>query len=183
MHVLKFCPSCGEDTLQQHCLKSLQCAICQCTLYLNPAAGVGAIITCGADILLAVRGQEPCAGKLDIPGGFVDYGETAEQALARELKEELNLDVDIDLEMASPTYFCSFPNTYPYRGIVYQTLDFFFLIPLHQKPVVRAGDDVAAYVWMRRADLSLEEIAFASGRQALFEYGRMTDSVGVTQVP
>jgi hypothetical protein len=85
--------------------------------------------------------------------------------------------------MASPTYFCSFPNTYPYRGIVYQTLDFFFLIHLHQKPVVRAGDDVAAYVWVRRADLSLEEIAFASGRQALFEYSRMTDSVGVNQVP
>ncbi len=178
MHILKFCPSCGADTFQQHCLKSLQCAICQCTLFLNTAAGVGAIITCGEQILLAVRGQEPCAGKLDIPGGFVDYGETAEQALARELKEELNLDV----ETASPTYFCSFPNTYPYRGIVYQTLDFFFLIDLDHKPVVQAGDDVAASVWVRRADLALEDIAFASGRQALFEYGRMTDPTGVNHL-
>ncbi|ETX02662.1 MAG: hypothetical protein ETSY1_02760 [Candidatus Entotheonella factor] len=172
MHILKFCPSCGEDTLQQHCIKSLQCAICQCTLYLNTAAEVGAIITCDEHILLAVRGQDPCAGKLDIPGGFVDYGETAEQALARELQEELNLD--LTLNTGAPTYFCSFPNTYPYRGIIYQTLDFFFLIHLDHKPVLRAGDDVSDMVWVRRADLSLEDIAFASGRQALFEYGRLT---------
>ncbi|ETX06623.1 NUDIX hydrolase [Candidatus Entotheonella palauensis] len=180
MHILKYCPSCGEDTLQQHCLKSLQCAICQCTLYLNTAAGVGAIITCGEQILLAVRGQDPCAGKLDIPGGFVDYGETAEQALARELKEELDLNLNVNTVL--PSYFCSFPNTYPYRGIVYQTLDFFFLIRLGHKPVLQAGDDVADVVWMHRADLSLEDIAFASGRQALFEYGRITDPGGVNQV-
>lgn len=170
MHVLKFCPSCGESTLQQHCLKSFQCAICQYTLFLNTAAGVGAIITFGEQILLAVRGQEPCAGKLDIPGGFVDYGETAEQALARELKEEL------DFDMTSSTYFCSFPNTYPYRGMVYQTLDFFFLIRLDHRPAVRAGDDVADYIWVHRADLSFDEIAFASGRQALFEYCRMSNT-------
>ncbi len=95
MYLLKFCPSCGEDTLQQHCMKSLQCAICQCTLFLNTAAGVGAIITCGEELLLAIRGREPCAGKLDIPGGFVDYGETAEQALARELREELHFDANL----------------------------------------------------------------------------------------
>lgn len=176
MPVLKYCPSCGEGGFQQHCLKSLQCAVCQCTLYLNTAAGVGAIITCGDQILLAIRGQDPCAGKLDIPGGFVDYGETAEQALSRELKEEL------DVDMTSSTYFCSFPNIYPYRGMVYQTLDFFFLIRLDRKPVVRAGDDVADVVWVRQADLSLDDIAFASGRQALFEYCRMTDRAGISHL-
>ena len=81
--------------------------------------------------------------------------------------------------LTSPTYFCSFPNTYPYRGLVYQTLDFFFLIHLDHKPAIRAGDDVADYVWMRRADLSLEDIAFASGRQALFEYSRLPAPLGM----
>ncbi len=168
MHVLKYCPSCGESALQQDCLKSFQCAVCECTLFLNTAAGVGAIITYGEQILLVTRGREPCAGKLDIPGGFVDYGETAEQALARELKEELHFD------MTSSTYFCSFPNTYPYRGILYHTLDFFFLVRLDHRPNVWAGDDAAEAVWVNRADLSLDAIAFASGRQALFEYGRMS---------
>ncbi len=46
--------------------------------------------------LLAVkRGIEPCKGGLALPGGYVDEGESAEMAAARELLEEANLNVPV----------------------------------------------------------------------------------------
>lgn len=55
---------------------------------------VGAIITDAAGRLLLVRrGHEPGKGRWSIPGGHVEPGETDEQALAREVREETGLSV------------------------------------------------------------------------------------------
>ena len=43
-------------------------------------------------ILLIVRGQAPSKGEYAFPGGFVNYGESPENACIRELKEECHLD-------------------------------------------------------------------------------------------
>ena len=66
------------------------------------------------------RAKDPGAGKLDMPGGFVDFGETAEEAFRRELKEELMI------ESVELTYFTSAPNYYLYMNVPYQSLDFYF---------------------------------------------------------
>jgi ADP-ribose pyrophosphatase len=57
--------------------------------------GVGAIIVEQDRVLLLKRLKEPEAGYWSIPGGAVDFGETIEDALKRELKEELSVDVKI----------------------------------------------------------------------------------------
>jgi 8-oxo-dGTP diphosphatase len=54
---------------------------------------VGAILTDGELILLIRRGHEPEAGRWSIPGGRVEPGETDEQALVREVREETGLEV------------------------------------------------------------------------------------------
>jgi len=64
-------------------------------LYPNqPIVGVGAVIICNGKILLEKRKSEPGRGKWTVPGGLVELGESAEQTVMREVKEETNLEVD-----------------------------------------------------------------------------------------
>jgi len=44
-------------------------------------------------ILFTVRTKEPGLGQLNFPGGFVDHNESLEQALVREIHEELSLSI------------------------------------------------------------------------------------------
>ncbi|WP_199770751.1 NUDIX hydrolase [Brevibacillus laterosporus] len=63
----------------------------------NPRVGVGAaIIDDNRRILLVLRKKAPEAGCWSLPGGKVDYMETIEDAVIREIKEELNIDIVID---------------------------------------------------------------------------------------
>lgn len=59
----------------------------------NPVLGVGAIILDGNQMLLEKRKNSPGKGKWSVPGGLVELGETAEQAIIREVKEETGLEV------------------------------------------------------------------------------------------
>jgi 8-oxo-dGTP diphosphatase len=59
----------------------------------QPIVGVGVVILKGDKILLGKRLNEPAKGKWSIPGGAVELGETIEQAVIREAKEETCLDV------------------------------------------------------------------------------------------
>jgi mutator protein MutT len=64
-------------------------------LYPNqPLVGIGALIICNGKILLEKRGNDPGKGKWSIPGGLVDLGETVEQTVIREVKEETGLEVE-----------------------------------------------------------------------------------------
>ncbi len=60
----------------------------------QPILGVGAVIIQDGKILLEKRKGEPGKGKWSIPGGLVELGETLENAVIREVKEETGLDVD-----------------------------------------------------------------------------------------
>ena len=98
---------------------------------------------------------------LDLPGGFVDFGESLEGALTREINEELKLHVD------SWKFLFSYPNRYEYKGIVYDTTDAFFITDFGEKPNVTACDDVADIVWMPIHDIDISEIALVSIRKAI----------------
>ena len=56
---------------------------------------VDAVIERDGEILLIKRKNEPFAGDWALPGGFVEYNESAEDAIIREAKEETNLDISI----------------------------------------------------------------------------------------
>ncbi len=162
---MKFCPRCGQPSLAAS-PKFFSCGACGFTLFQNVAATVAAIIDCEGSILAAVRAEDPHAGKLDLPGGFVDPGETAEQALRRELAEELNL------RNVTPVYFRTYPNIYPYKSVTYHTLDVFFTIKLLRMPKLTPADDVASIEWVKKEELDPQDFAFSSMRAALSEYTR-----------
>lgn len=167
--LIQYCPACGKKKFVPNSPKSFLCRDCDFILYFNAVAAVAAIIESEGDVLLAVRGKNPGLGLLDLPGGFIDHQETVEDGLIRELQEELGLDVGPRASLY-PHYIGSFPNTYEYRGITYETVDMFYHIKLNQKPTLEADDDVADLVWVAKDHIPMEKIAFPSIRNILGLY-------------
>ncbi|MBR2967308.1 MAG: NUDIX hydrolase [Clostridia bacterium] len=63
------------------------------SIYRHPSVAVDCLVRKGQSILLVKRGGHPFKGRLALPGGFIEEGESAEQAVKRELKEETGLSV------------------------------------------------------------------------------------------
>jgi len=60
----------------------------------RPIVGTGALILQGGRLLLIKRGVQPGRGKWSVPGGLVELGENVHDAMIRETKEEVGLDVE-----------------------------------------------------------------------------------------
>lgn len=159
------CPKCGARALRPSGQYSYYCPECDFTFYMNTAAAVaGLILDPDGRLLMAVRARDPQKGTLDLPGGFIDPGETAEAALAREIKEELNLDV------VRTEYFFSAPNRYLYKGVLYPTLDLAFLCYVDDFAPIRPMDDIADVLRLRPEELDLARIGFDSTRKIISKY-------------
>lgn len=70
-----------------------QCQTCSNSSYLNPIPVVVVIVPAGDGIIVIRRGIEPAKGTLTLPGGYMDTGETWQEAGARELREETGIAV------------------------------------------------------------------------------------------
>ena len=117
----RFCPQCGSERFVDNNVQSKRCLDCGLIYYINPKAAVVALITNEqGDILVCRRAKDPARGALDLPGGFTDLDETAEEAVAREVREETSLIV------TETRYLFSLPNLYAYGGLVVPTMDLFF---------------------------------------------------------
>lgn len=97
-------------------------------------------------LLLGKRASEPAKGMWDILGGFIDAGETAEEAVRREIKEEAGLDVAIT------RYLGSFPDTYGPRRVSTLNLGY---VTRPTGGTLRAASDVAEVAWLAVAELPM----------------------------
>ncbi len=92
--------------------------------------GVGGVIfNSTGRVLLALRGREARneTGKWEFPGGAVEFGETLEDALKREIREEYGIEIDVEKlidvvnhiipaerqHWVSPTFICRLANGMP----------------------------------------------------------------------
>ena len=129
MHPLdkfKYCPSCGNSRFEENSEKSKLCKNCGFEYFLNPSsANVAFIVNAKGELLVERRKQNPGKGTLDLPGGFADINETAEEGVRREVKEETGLTV------TKCTYLFSQPNVYLYSG-----MNFFSTIKPPKRPLM-----------------------------------------------
>lgn len=163
-HAFKFCPQCGAP-IEEVGNSPLKCKSCQFTHYFSPATAVGGIlINSQSEVLFLVRGKNPGKGKLGLPGGFVDSGETLEEALVREVIEETALEIE------QFEYLCSFPNVYHYLGWSVDVTDTFFLckVKSYERLSAQAGE-VDGFKIARPTAEVLAQMAFESNRRAVQE--------------
>jgi ADP-ribose pyrophosphatase YjhB (NUDIX family) len=96
-----FCPSCGGRllgrTLRAGEPERLVCEACGFVFYMDPKVAVGTIIsTDDQRVVLVRRAIEPGYGLWVFPGGYVDRGESLQDAALREAREESGLEIRID---------------------------------------------------------------------------------------
>src|SRR5438270_9288398 len=91
----RFCPRCGRDADVDY-PRRIACPHCGYAAYFNPKP-VAAAIPVGPDgrVILLRRGFDPGRGLWTFPGGFVDLGESVEEAAQREAAEELGITVEL----------------------------------------------------------------------------------------
>ena len=142
--------------------RPFRCERCGFLYYFNPAIATAAFIQDGTGRTLFIRrAKDPGRGMLSIPGGFVDFGETAEEGLRRELREEVNLEV------AALDFLCTHPNAYQYQEVTYQVLDLFFVTQAPEAGRAAALEEVSSFCWLDAGSVAPAEIAFPSVREAL----------------
>ncbi len=165
LELFKYCPKCGSDHFEACNEKAKKCKDCGFVYYFNSsAATVAFILNEKKELLVCRRAKEPAKGTLDLSGGFIDMFETAEQGVAREVKEETGLEV------IATRYLFSLPNTYLYSGFLVHTLDSFFLCQVADDSRVEAMDDVAASCWMPLEQIHPEEFGLDSVREGVTRF-------------
>ena len=162
----QYCPVCGSHEFAVNNFKSKKCVQCGFTYYANPCSATAAFIVDDHRHLLVVRrGKEPAKGTLDLPGGFCDMGETVEEGMIREIREETGLEVD-HIE-----YLFSSPNVYEYSGMGIHTLDMDFLVRVHGNSIaVTAADDAAEALWLTIDEVNPAEFGLTSIRNAVIRF-------------
>jgi 8-oxo-dGTP diphosphatase len=119
--------------------------------YKNPIPTVDAIIQKSSSILLVERKKDPYKNQFALPGGFVNEGETIEEAIEREVYEETSLEVHpIDI-----LGVYSDPTRDP-RGHMMTVV--FIVLMIRGTPT--AGDDAKEISWIPIEKLNDIKIAF-----------------------
>ena len=165
LKTLKYCPKCGSSNFKKSVEHSLKCADCGFHFFINSAAAVAALVVDKqGKLMLVTRGVEPNYGKLDLPGGFIDPGESAENAVKRELFEELGLKVK------SLKYIGSAPNEYIFSKYTVFTLDMAFIIIPETTDGLKAMDDILNYKFYSDGEFDYNDIPAPSIRKFVKDF-------------
>ena len=166
MSIFKYCPNCKSEHFEFPNNVRFICHDCNFTYYHNIAAAVAIVFTFEDKVLFTVRNVEPDKGKWDLPGGFIDPGENAEEAACREIKEELGIEVKPnDLK-----YITTSPNNYLYKNVPYRTMDIFYEIPLQTDVIsITAEDEIQDLIWVKCSEIDVNQIGFVSIRKVIGE--------------
>jgi ADP-ribose pyrophosphatase YjhB (NUDIX family) len=132
---------------------------CPCDLckFNNPKGTATAVILRENKLLVLKRSQEPFKGMWDLPGGYMNAGETPEQTLKREMKEELGVEVRL-------THIGDFPGTASYKDFKFSVLSHTFLADFDGEIKLDKNEN-SEYKWMALDEI--KEVAFDSNAAIL----------------
>jgi ADP-ribose pyrophosphatase YjhB (NUDIX family) len=117
----------------------------ECGRYINRGVSVDAVIIKDGKILLIKRGREPFMGYWALPGGYVEWDESAEESVVREVAEEVG--VNVDSWRLIGVY--SAPDRHPK-----QVINIAFAVKVSGHP--QAGDDALELKWYPLNDLPIQ---------------------------
>ena len=136
--------------------------------YANPTPTVDVILQRDSKVLMVRRRKDPFKDRLAFPGGFVNEGETVEEAMKREAIEETSLEVEpVDI-----LGVYSDPKRDPRKHIL--SVVFIGIIVGGSE---KAGDDAASIEWVKISDIQQQQIAFDHA-QILLDYCQWRNSGG-----
>jgi ADP-ribose pyrophosphatase YjhB (NUDIX family) len=148
--------------------RKIACPRCGFLIYDYPRPCAGMLVLKGDSVLLLRRAHAPRIGWLDIPGGFMEAGESIEEAARRELREETGLVV------GRAQSFGFYWDSYWLRGFGrFPTMNFYFLAGWRGGDP-RAADDAAGVEWIPLARLGRpgQRLAFPHMREAFRDLRR-----------
>ena len=117
-------------------------------IYDYPRSAAGMLVVKGGRVLLLERAHAPRSGFLDVPGGFMEAGETIEGAARRELREETGLTLG---RVESLGFYW---DTYFIRGFGrFPVMNFYFAGHWRRGDPV-AADDAASAAWVSLTSLA-----------------------------
>ncbi|MEE4186231.1 MAG: NUDIX hydrolase [Gammaproteobacteria bacterium] len=158
---IRFCPDCGADVRSEipagdnrlrYC-----CNACATVHYENPKLVIGCVPVHNDKILLCKRAIAPRLGYWTLPAGFMELGESMEDAAARETREEACAEVRIERLLASVNV------------VLAGQVHVFFNARL-EAPDFAAGSESLAVELVAPADIPWPELAFTSNRIALEQH-------------
>jgi NADH pyrophosphatase NudC (nudix superfamily) len=161
MNIFEYCPRCKSSDISFDNKKKFKCNACSFTYFHNVATAAAAILEYDRKIILIKRAREPGKGKLDLPGGFTDPEETAEDGLNREIKEELGITLD------KMKYIGSSPNVYKYKDVTYNTCDLFFYSRIDSIPTDFNKTEISELILINPSEIALKDFAFISTSKGL----------------
>lgn len=159
----KFCPGCKEE-IHTTSNRLINCINCGFHFYFAPALANGVFIkNKKGEILLVKRKNNPNKSFWDTPGGFIEFQETFEQSVRREIKEELGIT------LRSFQYFGSYCDRYLYKNINYFSLIVIYTSEITTKKLI-ARDDITEVCFFSKEKLPWKKLAFSWLKKALKDY-------------
>jgi ADP-ribose pyrophosphatase YjhB (NUDIX family) len=173
LDTIKFCMRCGHSVELRHEAERLRpvCPRCGWVYYFAPQVAGAAILTRAEDekILLVQRGEDPGKGLWGLPGGFVELGETVQDALTREILEETGYAVEVGALVGVWSFFNAVKKL---AGIVliYETRV--------TGGTLQIASDSTAAEWVTYAQAMEFPLAFETHRDALRVWHARRDVMG-----